>query len=119
MIKVLVIDDELDICLMITKHLRTLQFEVDYALTVREAKQKVSICPYALMLIDLNLTDGTGFELIDYINELQLSSKIIVISAYDSETSKVLKRGASFFIAKPFTFKKVDDALKTLNLLPL
>ncbi|HEY8934470.1 MAG TPA: response regulator [Cyclobacteriaceae bacterium] len=118
MTKALVIDDELDICLMITKHLRKMQFDVDYALTVKEARQKVRGSPYALMLIDLNLTDGTGIEVIDYINELNLDSKIIVISAYDSEASKVLKRGASFFIPKPFTFKKVDEALKSLNLLP-
>ena len=118
MTKALIIDDELDICLMVTNHLRKLRFDVDYALTVEDARKKVSSYTYAFMLVDLNLIDGTGFEVIDYVNELKLSSKIIVISAYDSEASKVLEKGASLFIPKPFTIKKVDDALKTLNFLP-
>ena len=62
--RTLVVDDELDICLMVTKHLQKLQFETDYALTVRDARFKVSKSIYDFIFLDLNLTDGSGFELI-------------------------------------------------------
>ncbi len=114
----LVIDDELDICLMVTKHLQNLQFKTNYALTVKDARQKVSLAECELMFIDLNLPDGSGFDVIHYVNELKLNSKIIVISAYDSESNKALRMGASHFMTKPFTTKKINDALKALNFLP-
>lgn len=113
------IDDELDICLMVTKHLQNLQFDTHYTLTIKEARQEVSISSYELMLIDLSLTDGSGFDILDYMNELNLKPKIIVISAYDSEASKALEMGASLFITKPFTIKTINEALKTLNFLSI
>ena len=120
MSKVLVVDDEVDICLMVTKHLRNLQFETQYALTVKDACSKVNITGsgYALMFVDLNLTDGSGFDVINYIKALKLSSKIIVISAYDTEANRAIEMGASLFITKPFTIKIINEALKKLNFLP-
>jgi DNA-binding response OmpR family regulator len=116
--KALVIDDELDICLMMNRHLQNLQFESQYALTVKEARLKVKNSPYELMFIDLNLTDGSGFDVINYVHELNLTSKIIVISAHDSEAGKALEMGANLFISKPFTIKTINEALKKLNFLP-
>lgn len=112
----LVVDDELDICLMVTNHLRRLNFETQYALTVKDAFAKVDTFPFELMLLDLNLSDGSGLEVLEYVTTLESRPKIIVISAYDSEKEKVLEKGADFFIPKPFTLKKVSEALGTLDL---
>jgi DNA-binding response OmpR family regulator len=116
--RVLVIDDELDICLMVSKHLQNLRFETDYALTVKDSHVKMSNATFDLMLVDLNLTDGSGFDVIRYAAELNLNSKIIVISAYDNEASKSLEKGATLFIPKPFTIKTINEALKKLHFLP-
>lgn len=116
--RVLVVDDELDICLMVNRYLQNLQFETHYALTVKEARLEVSASNYELMFIDLNLTDGSGYEVIKYVHDLNLSSKIIVISAHDNEANNAIKMGASLFIPKPFTLKMINEALKTLNFLP-
>jgi DNA-binding response OmpR family regulator len=115
--RALVVDDELEICLMVTKHLQRRQFETDYALTVKDALKKVNHSEFELMFVDLNLADGSGFDVISDIQELNRDSKIIVISAYDYEIHKVLEKGANFFLAKPFTIRMVDDALKSLNFL--
>lgn len=116
--RTLVVDDELDICLMVTKHLQKMQFETDYALTVKEARRKVDKSIYDFIFLDLNLTDGSGFDLIQYMKGLNLNSKIIVISAHDNESSKALAMGAHLFVNKPFTMKTINDALRTLNFLP-
>jgi len=119
--KALVIDDELDICLMVTRHLQHMHFQTSYALTVEEALFKVNnpACACELMFIDINLPDGSGFDVMNDVKALKLDSKIIVISAYDSEADKALEMGASLFLTKPFTTKKINEALKTLNFLPV
>lgn len=116
--RTLVVDDELDTCLMVSKHLQKLHFRAEYSLTVKDARLKVNTAAYEFIFIDLNLTDGSGFEVIKYMKELNLNSKIIVISAHDNESSRALATGAHLFVSKPFTMKAINDALRTLNFLP-
>jgi len=116
--RTLVVDDELDICLMVTKHLQKMQFETDYALTVKDACSKVDKSIYDFIFLDLNLSDGSGFDLMKYMKEMNLSSKIIVISAHDNESARALSMGAHLFLNKPFTMNTINDALRTLNFLP-
>lgn len=116
--KTLVVDDELDICLMVNRHLKKLQFETHYALTVKDACLKVNSSSYDFIIIDLNLTDGTGFDVINYVQKLHLTCKIIAISAHANESSKALAAGAHLFVGKPFNTKAINEALRTLNFLP-
>lgn len=115
----LVIDDELDICLMVTKHLQSLHFETQYAITVKDACLKLRNSEFELMFIDLTLPDGSGYDIIKYVNMLKRKPKIIVISAQDNQVDEALSRGVSLFISKPFTIKKVNQALTSLNFLAL
>jgi DNA-binding response OmpR family regulator len=115
----LVIDDELDICLMVTKHLQSLHFKTQYALTVEDAYLKIDRSDFALMFIDLTLPDGSGFDIINYVSAVKQTPKIIVISAQDNQAAYALSIGVSLFISKPFTIKTINEALKNLNLLSL
>jgi CheY-like chemotaxis protein len=116
MIKVLVVDDEIDICLLLTKQLQSLGCDATHALTIKEGLVKARNDSYNLFFIDLNLTDGSGYDLIDSLHELNIVSKIIVISAYDSEEKKAIQKGANLFVAKPFTKKIISAALQKLDI---
>lgn len=116
--RILIIDDEVDICIMLAKYLKTLSFETDYASTVKQTILNIDAHAYDLLFVDLNLLEGSGYDVIDYAKKLNLSSKIIVISAHDSESSRVIERGADIFVAKPFTTRTIHEALKTLHILP-
>jgi Response regulator containing CheY-like receiver, AAA-type ATPase, and DNA-binding domains len=111
------VDDELDICKMVSRHLQRLNLEADYSLTLKDARLKVGKCTYEVIFLDLNLTDGTGFEFLQHIKQLKLKSKIIIISAYDNESKKALAMGGDVFVSKPFTVKSINEALRTLNFL--
>lgn len=113
--KVLVVDDEIDICLLVTKQLQTLGFDASYALSIKDALSKVSAIHYNLFFIDLNLTDGSGYDLLQSLQDLKVNSKIIVISAYDSEAKKAIQKGANLFLAKPFTKSSISESLQKLN----
>lgn len=116
--RILIIDDEVDICVMLSKYLQTLNFKTDYASTVKQTIQNIGIHSYTVLFVDLNLLEGSGYDVMEYAKKQNLSSKIIVISAHDSEAVRAIEKGADIFIAKPFTTRTIHEALKTLHILP-
>jgi two-component system OmpR family response regulator len=117
MSRVLVVDDEVEICLLVTQYFKKLGYQTSFCLSITEAAEKLAAEAYDLLFVDLNLRDGSGYDLIKALHQSQSTTKVIVISAYDSERQKALQRGASFFIAKPFTKKSIDDSLQKINFL--
>jgi DNA-binding response OmpR family regulator len=115
--KALVVDDEIDICVLLVSQLKNLGFQASYCLTVKAAHTELAARSYDLIFVDLNLTDGSGYELIHSLRLFDQQAKIIVISAYDGERQKALDNGASLYIAKPFTRKTIQESLQKLNLL--
>ena len=117
MVKLLLVDDEIDICLLLTGVLQKLGFQTAYAHSLKEAKEKLLVGnDYAAIFLDLNLPDGVGYKLIPEIKKVNRKAKVIVLSAYDSERTKIDQKGADFFIAKPFNRKIILDALQQLNI---
>jgi DNA-binding response OmpR family regulator len=115
--RILVVDDELEICLLVTRYLKKMGFDASYAVSISDAMAKISRVSFDLLFIDLNLADGSGYDLINTLHESNISSKIIIISAYDSERQKALQKGAALFMAKPFTKKAISESLEKLNFL--
>ena len=113
--RVLVVDDEVEICLLVTQYLKKLGYEASFSLSIAEALVKISIASYDLLFVDLNLKDGSGYDLMKVLQESNSASKVIVISAYDSERQKAIERGANLFLAKPFTKKTINESLQRLN----
>lgn len=115
--KVLVVDDEIDICILLGRQLEKLGLDVSYCLTIKEAIEKLKEQSYNLIFIDLNITDGSGYDLISSIGDVNRNALVIVISAYDSEREKALQAGASWFVPKPFSKKSIKEALLKLQFL--
>ncbi|HZY82001.1 MAG TPA: response regulator [Cyclobacteriaceae bacterium] len=113
--KVLVVDDEVDICTLLKRQLEKGGQEVSYCLTIREALDVLARNSYDMIFVDLNLTDGSGYDLISSLGEGNRNAAVIVISAYDSEKQKALQAGATLFVPKPFTNKSISDALQQLQ----
>src|SRR5689334_462363 len=115
--KVLVVDDEIDICILLGRQLEKMGLEVSYCLTIREAIEKLKSEKYNLIFIDLNITDGSGYDLISAINASNSDALVIVISAYDSERDKAIKAGANWFVPKPFSKRSIREALQKVKFL--
>lgn len=113
----LIVDDEIDICTLLSQHLRKLGFQSTYCMTIKEAMERVSHSSFDLIFVDLNLKDGSGYDLLSSFTDEVKKARIIVISAYDSEHQKALEAGANDFVPKPFKKKSIEDALKRLNFL--
>lgn len=115
MAKVLVVDDEVDICTLLKRQLEKRGMEVSYCLTIGSAREDLASNEYDFIFVDLNLTDGSGYDLITTLAQAGRKESIIVISAYDSERQKALQAGARSFVAKPFTNKSIEEALHHLQ----
>ena len=109
------VDDEVDICLLVTQHLTKLGYNASFSLTKAGALAKIASTSYDLLFVDLNLTDGSGYDLMKFLQDSKSTSKVIVISAQDSERQKALQRGANIFLSKPFSKRSIEDSLQKLN----
>jgi DNA-binding response OmpR family regulator len=113
--KVLLVDDEVEICVLLSGILQREGFRTDYALSLKDAKDRLSSESFNVVFIDLNLPDGLGSQLIPVIRREMKNTKIIIVSAYDSEMKKVFDLGADYFITKPFNKTKILEALKKIE----
>lgn len=110
----LIVDDEEDIGLMVSVFLKKAGVRSTYLNRVTPAISVIERYKFDYYFLDLNLPDGTGFDLIPTIKGKNKNARIIIISAYDShlETSKARELGVKAFVKKPFT---KQDLLATLK----
>lgn len=115
--RVLIIDDETDICLLLSGLLRRLGYQPTCAHLIQEGRQCLSSQQFDAIFLDLNLPDGLGFDLLPAIKQDQANAKVIMISAFDgqAERSRATEQGADYFIGKPFTRRSVEMALQTIQ----
>ncbi|TVR76493.1 MAG: response regulator [Chitinophagaceae bacterium] len=111
---VLIIDDELDICFLLSKIIQKKGWEVDFENNLTNGIKKIKEKKYDFIFLDLNLPDGYGMNFITLIKNHQPDSKIILISAYDSdeERNTAQLKGADSFMGKPFSEVQVANILK-------
>lgn len=114
----LVIDDEPDICELLTLTLGRMDVETCVGGDVAEAKRQLGEKRFDLCLTDMRLPDGDGLELVDWMQANSPDVPVAVITAHGNiETAvQALKLGAFDFISKPLDLKNlrsvIDNALK-------
>jgi two-component system response regulator RegA len=111
--KVLLVDDEASLRKNLVRAFEREGFEVATAGSLKEAYDVAAdFCPdYAVL--DLNLQDGYGMELIGTLQELRPGVRIVILTGYDSIASSLvaLKAGAVGYLAKPVQAEQVVATL--------
>ena len=83
-----------------------------------EAIERLSLSSYRAMVLDLNMPDIGGFEVIEFVRcQVKLKDlPILVVTTRDDEASKVraVQAGASAFMTKPFGPEAILDAVRRL-----
>ena len=115
--KILIIDDEKDICMLLGAMLKKFGYTSYTANSITEGRQKLQEIKPDLVFLDINLPDGLGFSIIPKIKERYPEAKIIMISAYDSskEKNRALIEGADNFISKPFNSNTIKETLQQVD----
>ena len=108
--KILVVDDELDICEILQYNLETEGYEVDTVNSAEEALA-LNLTEYALILLDVMMDKMSGFQMARLMKEKPATAQIpiIFITALDGENHMVkgLNIGADDYIVKPLSMKTV------------
>jgi|Deesub1362B_J571_1020462.scaffolds.fasta_scaffold00082_76 DNA-binding response OmpR family regulator len=114
-INVLIVEDEIVMQEFLKALLAPKGFNLYTAFTVSEAQVLINSLAFALAIVDYNIGDGFGTEIVSLIKSKTPSTKVLGISAKDS-AEKFYSAGADYFLQKPFnvsTFlQTLDDILK-------
>ena len=115
--KILVVDDEQDICEILQYNLETEGFEVDTANSAEEALE-LPLQDFSLILLDVMMGEMSGFQMARRLKNNPVTARIpiIFITALDSEDNLVkgLNIGADDYIAKPLSMKEVKARIKAV-----
>ncbi|RFS24046.1 response regulator [Chitinophaga silvatica] len=115
---ILIIDDEPDICKLLQLTLVRHGYSVRYVHELGLGMQDILKHQPDLLFLDIHLPDGSGLEALPIIKEKCPTLPVITISAYDNALEKqtALKAGATFFLAKPFSVKHVDELIDHIRI---
>lgn len=112
--RVLIVDDEVDICYLLRGILRYKNIEAYYVTTLAEAEAHLQDNDPPLIFLDNHLSDGKGMDYVRRFKKEHPSTAIIMITAHDTtlDRERAYKEGVDYFIGKPFTR---DIILKTIE----
>ncbi len=116
-LKALIIDDEVDICYLLSKLLKQKNLETVFVNSLMDANNALKKENPEIIFLDNHLPDGLGINYITYIKSNYPKSKVVMITAHDSmdDREKAIKNGADFFIGKPFTSDIIYKAVEALS----
>lgn len=113
--KVLIIEDEGDMCLLLNILLNGKEMELDHVKNLSAAKEYLLNEQPSVVILDNKLPDGFGVDFISIIKNAYPAIKIIMISGYDGSAKDVaLENGADIFLEKPFTRDQLYLSIKGL-----
>lgn len=118
--KALIIEDKTYIRKALISLLETIPHNIDIigeCESVKEAVIVANACKPELIFLDVNLTDGTGFDFLEKTKNLNF--KVIFITAYEEFALKALKIGAVDYILKPVDVTELQNAIYKVSILPL
>ena len=107
---ILIVDDDKIILDSLREFLSLEGFQTKGAQTLKNAVAELQKQNYSLVITDINLSDGDGFELLDMVRKNHPQTVVIVITGYGTIESavKAIKRGAYDYLTKPI----IDDELR-------
>ncbi|MCC0646306.1 response regulator transcription factor [Clostridioides sp. ZZV14-6154] len=115
MSSILLVEDDLSLIYGLEFSIQKSGFSVDIARTVKEALQMYKEKNYDLLLLDVSLPDGNGFDICKKVREIS-NVPIIFLTASDEEVNVVmgLDMGGDDYITKPFKLNELISRIKAL-----
>jgi DNA-binding NtrC family response regulator len=106
---ILIVDDDQIILESLCEYLTLENYTTTAASTIAQAKQKLKEQTFALIITDVNMPDGDGFEILELAKEHYPRTVVLMITGYGTIESAVeaIKKGAYDYLTKPI----VDDDL--------
>ncbi len=114
--KILIVEDETALQESIRSYLKVEGYICELASTLSEAEEKITLYKYDCLLIDVNLPDGSGLDLVKLAKSRDSHTGIIIISARETLDDRItgLITGADDYIVKPFHLSELNARICSL-----
>jgi DNA-binding response OmpR family regulator len=114
--KLLVVEDEPSLLKSILEYFTQEDFLCEGVGTYAEAIRSIEDFNYDCIILDINLPDGNGLQLLKHLRQYKKEEGVVIISARDSLDDKVtgLDLGADDYITKPFHLSELNARVKAL-----
>jgi DNA-binding response OmpR family regulator len=115
--KILVVEDEPELSESIVSYLGSEGNICEQAINYDSAINKIILHVYDIVVVDLNLPDGNGIQIIKKLKELEFRGGIIITSARDTVDDRILglNSGADDYLIKPFHLAELNARIKSLT----
>jgi len=116
MARILVVDDDKDMCHLISEILQEESYEVNISYNGEDALSKIKENSYDLVILDYKLFGISGLGVLEKARQIKPLIKVIMISAFGNDSTKAKARelGAFDFIDKPFDIKRFIQAVQDI-----
>ncbi|HEY6807546.1 MAG TPA: response regulator transcription factor [Gemmatimonadales bacterium] len=114
--RVLIVEDDPQLAGLLRDGLRGERIDPTLSATVAEAKERATSGAYDVILMDVRLPDGTGFDLCRSLRAERVATPVLMLTALDAVDDRVrgLEVGADDYLTKPFAFRELVARLKAL-----
>jgi DNA-binding NtrC family response regulator len=109
--KMLVVEDQGEMCLILDLILSERKFKPDYVNNLLDADEYLQKNKPSLIFLDNKLPDGYGVDFISYVKKKYPKIKIIMMTGFGTARDVALENGADFFLEKPFSLDNVNQAI--------
>ncbi|WP_083005143.1 response regulator transcription factor [Halomonas sp. GT] len=119
--RILLVEDELQLADMLCATLEKELFIVDHAHSLATAQEAATLASYELVLLDRSLPDGDGLSLVPYLRKQHPGLPIIVLSARSQVCDRVvgLDKGADDYLVKPFSLDEMFARIRAIRRRPV
>ena len=114
-IQIVIVEDDKDLGAGLCKALKDDSRSIVSCEDLKSAREQIFLTKPALILLDINLPDGNGLDLVREIREKKLSYPVILLSANDTDSDivKGLELGADDYVTKPFSLSVLRARVNT------
>lgn len=114
--KLLIVEDEIELLNATSSYLEKEDFVCETAPNFFEAEDKIITYIYDVIILDINLPDGNGLDLLKIVKEKNPETGVLIVSAKDSldDRLKGLDLGADDYITKPFHLAELNSRVNSL-----
>lgn len=111
---VLIVDDDVNLCIVLSEELEINNYKVNYVNSADEAFAFLEYNTVDIILLDLKMPVKDGLYVLEKLKSKKINSKVIVLTAYaDIESAiKTAQLGAVDFLSKPYD---INDLLFSMN----
>ncbi len=114
--KILIVEDETHLAKSIRKYLQRENYLCEIASNIEEGRKMMDDFTYDCILLDINLPEGSGLNLLKELKQDQKMDGVIIISARNSVEDKItsLKLGADDYMSKPFHLAELSARIEAV-----